>query len=779
MLAANFAYRFLLVCFHLNALYPKTNLRDFRAATKQLPKELDEMYDDIWLRINAQDDHFRDLAQSILCWTWCARRQMTVKELQYALATRPGDTTLDEDGIESQGTCLSCCLGLVAVDSGSHNIRLVNKSAQEYFDQRSSKYFPDAHIRSTETCLTNLIDEDFWSEPRGESDWPKGDETMDKSGLWVLGTAEWDDALEERAIELTDALLQRNPFWKYAATFWGRHTRGVAEELLQDTILQFFQNAAALANSIKATYNDGEDGQYLSLFFHRRLLRRQVPLFVATYIGMEKIVRKLLAIPSIASSDGIDQSVLQWAMRCKQEKIARLFLDNGADAHGVFDSSSVLESAIDNGFHDIAKGLLRDYGATLIRSSDLRAAIRSDCVYVVQEYLQAAPDLETRKARCNELLSMVVTEGIPGWEEFAAAIAEKDAYRPDQVLDLVLAKGDGIEATDENGLTVLQRCIMRGHSPFGRYKIQRLLDRHADIAVLNKDRKSVLHLAAGLEYSDALLVLLRNGHGVLDVNAFDEHGMTPLHYAVGAPTGKATFFLLEAGADVTLSNSQGQTALHLAASSHSIFSMIPVSALNVLLYKRPAGLDVNVRCSRGARPLHYAADQKDLEAMRQLVLSGADLEAIDSTGLSALDRSASLVPIIQQAPDQGQSVTSIIHENKTLWHLLTLMHTRAKISKRIEELVTMDLENLPQEAMDAKHCIRHLGEIDRRLDTEFAGYDLTNYRDNAQQVAQEQDFDYALLKQYNMQQRWASGWTAFAKSCPIGLVVRRRTVSSP
>ena len=353
--------------------------------------------------------------------------------------------------------------------------------------------------------------------------------------------------------------------------------------------------------------------------------------------------------------------------------------------------------------------------------------------------------------------------------------SRRGRLQADQVLDLVLAEGGGLEATDDQGLTVLQRCIVRGHSPFGKYTIQRLLDRHANIKVLNNERKSVLHLAAAGEYSDALMVLLYNGRGVLNVNGRDKHRMTALHYATAAGNGKCTFFLLKANANVALRNRDGQSALHLAASSHNRFRMIPVSALDALLFRPPSNLDVNAPCSGGKRPLHYAADLRDLDAMRLLVSSGADLEAVDFTGLSGLDSSAHLVPLIQQALEKGQKVTSIIHEDKTLWYLLTLMHTRAKIVKRIEELANMNFEDLSREAINRKHCLQHLGELDRRLDREFAGYDLTQYRDSAQQLAYQQDFDYTLLEQYNMKQEWASGWEDLAKACPIELKVSRKT----
>ena len=587
--------------------------------------------------------------------------------------------------------------------------------------------------------------EDFRRDPRGELDWPMGDRTMDKSGLWVLGTAECDDASETHARELTDALLGRNPFLEYAAKFWGRHARGGPEEHLQDKILHFFQNAAALANSVRATYND-EEGLYCRLFFDRHLLGRQVPLFVATYFGMERTVEKLLAIPSIASCDGIDQSVLVWAINCRQEKVARLLIESGADVRGIFNGLSVLRSAIAKNFYSITEELLREYGATLIGPSELRAAVRLDCAYVVQVYLQAAPDLGSKKTRCNELLSMVATPAILNYEGLIASIAGRDSYRPDRILDLLLAEGADTEATDHLGRTILQKCIeCCRDSSGGIYLIQRLLDFHANIAVLNTDGQSVVHLAAIFEYGDVITVLLQNGQGILDINAYDKRGMTALHYTTAAGDADSTLALLSAGADVTVRNTENQSVLHLAAGSHIKCRIKAESALAVLLDLAPPNMDVNVSCSRGARPLHYAAEQRDLEAMRLLVLSGADLKAEDSTGLSGLDLSACMVPLVQQALEKGQNVVSIIHEDRTLWHLLTLMHVRSKIIKRIGDLT-------PQETKDRQYCLQHLREIDQRLDHEFAGYDITEYIATAQQMAQEQDFDYALLKKYTLSQ---------------------------
>lgn len=732
-------------------------MRDFRDATKTLPQSLDTMYDDIWARINLQDSHPRYLAHQVLCWIWCAKRQLTVKELQYALATRTGDTTLDQDGIEDADACLSCCQGMVAIDSGSGIIRLVHYSAQEYLDQKGNGYFPDAHRAAAETCLTYLMFDDF-QRPAREDDWPLGDETTDISGLWVLGTSQFDEASENQACELTETLINRYPFLNYAAGFWGCHAQGDAEALLEETILPFVQNAAALANSLKATYNDNQglykksDGLYRHLFRNLYLLGRQVPLFVLAYFGLEITFAKLLENPLIASSVGNNQSVLAWSLSLAQERIAQLLIQQGADLSGMFEGSSAMAYAIRYDLHETARIMLQKGGSSLLGSGELISAIEKDCAWVIQAYLDAAPDPGSRKQKCNEIISQVATlGGVSGVEGFMKAMRGLDPFRPDQILDIALAEGGDLEDTCDDGLTVLQRCITKGLGPCSGWTTQRLISRGANIMRHTVENQSVLHLATVFENGAALSVLLQNCAGRLSLDAYDVHGFTPLHYAVAAGDHKMVLELIhKGGANQHLRTEGGLSILHIAAMHHGDFRLVPLSILQGLLaVKDKANHDVNIRGPQGRTPLHYAAEVKDIDAMRELVLAGADLDAADSTGNTALQMSARLVPLIARALEAGHDVTRKIHENKTQWHLLTLLHKREKICRRIQDLEALDPEDLPKVATDRKYCLQHLAEIEKRLHDEFSGYDMTQHLEDSKDVAQCYQFDYTELEKYN------------------------------
>ena len=113
----------------------------------------------------------------------------------------------------------------------------------------------------------------------------------------------------------------------------------------------------------------------------------------------------------------------------------------------------------------------------------------------------------------------------------------------------------------------------------------------------------------------------------VDINALDDRGLTPLHYAARSSTDVSVVaLLLDRGADVNARSSQGFTPLHTAASGNTKPSVI------ALLLDR--GADIEARDSNGGTPLHHAVIffNEDPSVLKLLLDRGADVDARSNHG---------------------------------------------------------------------------------------------------------------------------------------------------
>jgi hypothetical protein len=124
--ASHISERFLLARLHMDALIQKHNVTEVRKALENLPKDVDETYNEALERIEQQNEADRVLARRVLSWVTHARRTLTVPELQHALAVVHGTNALDPDNITDEEILTSICAGLLVVDE-ERMIRLVRK----------------------------------------------------------------------------------------------------------------------------------------------------------------------------------------------------------------------------------------------------------------------------------------------------------------------------------------------------------------------------------------------------------------------------------------------------------------------------------------------------------------------------------------------------------------------------------------------------------------------------------------------------------------------------
>lgn len=175
----------------------------------QKGKVLAYAYEQAIERIRSQKEGIRSLAMRALAWATLAKRQITISELQHALATQDGMTTLSHDDLPDLTDITSACVGLLTVDEESHIIRLVHYTTHEYLEQTQNSWFPGAEESILRSCLTYLSFEVFKS-----------------------GRCRSDEASEHR--------MKFFPLFYYAATHWGHHLSRNTQTI--EEVAHFLQN---------------------------------------------------------------------------------------------------------------------------------------------------------------------------------------------------------------------------------------------------------------------------------------------------------------------------------------------------------------------------------------------------------------------------------------------------------------------------------------------------------------------------------------------------------
>ncbi|MEO7717598.1 MAG: ankyrin repeat domain-containing protein [Capsulimonas sp.] len=202
---------------------------------------------------------------------------------------------------------------------------------------------------------------------------------------------------------------------------------------------------------------------------------------------------------------------------------------------------------------------------------------------------------------------------------------------------------DAVKAVQESDLETLKQLVEErpglplSYDHYGRTLLhfarhgsiaKFLIDCGANVNELGWMESTPLHNAAGLGDIDVVRTLLENG---ADVNAPYTQLLTPLHSASGNRSEhgpQIVQMLIDAGADIEATTTSGVTPL-----LESLFRSAEEN-LPVLL---AAGACIDVRDLRsGHSVFHYVAIHGLRKSIRRLVEAGADLNAQDKLGDTAL-----------------------------------------------------------------------------------------------------------------------------------------------
>ncbi|XP_055984403.1 E3 ubiquitin-protein ligase MIB2 isoform X1 [Sorex fumeus] len=227
-----------------------------------------------------------------------------------------------------------------------------------------------------------------------------------------------------------------------------------------------------------------------------------------------------------------------------------------------------------------------------------------------------------------------------------------------ELVRLLLQARAGVDVRDEEGHTALHYAALGNQPEAARV----LLSAGCQPNIVSGTRSAALHLAVQRGFLEVVRVLCEHG---CDVNLRDAHADTPLHCAISAGTGASGIVevLTEVPAtDVTATNSQGFTLLHLAAlKGHALavrrilararqlvdakkedgFAALHLAALNnhcevAQILIREGRCDVNVRNRKLQTPLHLAVQQAHVGLVPLLADAGCSVNAEDEEGDTAL-----------------------------------------------------------------------------------------------------------------------------------------------
>ncbi|KAF2760464.1 ankyrin [Pseudovirgaria hyperparasitica] len=186
----------------------------------------------------------------------------------------------------------------------------------------------------------------------------------------------------------------------------------------------------------------------------------------------------------------------------------------------------------------------------------------------------------------------------------------------------------------------------------------------AHLSTVSTDRKEKnRYQHHHIPYRKSFVSVLLDLDPKFDPNTPDSEGMMALHNAILSSTREA-YELIDAGADVTYSNSKGETPLHLAAKSGCADTVALLLAQ--LEEVSSSGID-SVDCL-GNTALHYACQSHEPESVKLLIDSGCNIHIRNKAQKSAFEVFVESLPGEHaiKAPQKQDMLPQIDHDSKPM-----------------------------------------------------------------------------------------------------------------
>jgi ankyrin repeat protein len=208
-------------------------------AITELPRTLDETYEDAMERIRSQHPDDVELALRALKWVYFAREPLDLKDFQYAMVINQGDTNIQQNRVDEPEYVASVCAGMIQLDSEAQVIRPVHETAQDYFERQANESAA-AHLLIAATCLTYFLSDRFYQIPTHV----RRVDLINSRGPVLYRARIW-------------AFLSQNCFARYAATYTMVHICRSSQDELLDMLIKLSLEGAKLKTDISSPFIAG------------------------------------------------------------------------------------------------------------------------------------------------------------------------------------------------------------------------------------------------------------------------------------------------------------------------------------------------------------------------------------------------------------------------------------------------------------------------------------------------------------------------------------------
>jgi ankyrin repeat protein len=324
-------------------------------------------------------------------------------------------------------------------------------------------------------------------------------------------------------------------------------------------------------------------------------------LHCAAFEGFDSIVRLLLSKGAnymMKNQEG--KTPLHLATMGLHVKVVDMLLNKCPDLWVTADNAhkSVLELANERGSVEIISLIVQKWNIFQLRTSNLGDALiqavkERDMTFVLR-LIQNGLDIDQKNSEGETALH--------------AAVATSDF----PMLDLLLTHGAKTENQLADGSTPLHTAVRFSSAR----SVQTLLDHNADIDL--QDSSGDTPLMSAVKSDDLAIVYLLLNHGA-NLEKANKVGETPLLAAARYCAPETLQTLLDKGASIHKRNINGETVLHLP------FIWIE-EKIRLLV---PRGILPDVKNNDGQTPLHLAASSGRPEVIKALLEQGATIDATD------------------------------------------------------------------------------------------------------------------------------------------------------